>query len=163
MINNLWWHRTADIPVVEIDDAFYEGVILPRGNPLGRGSQDCVKVGEVKDLNAYAAEAHANNRTWWHDPETGERVERDPLTMIVLMHSELSEMVEGIRKDLPDDHLPHRPAEHVELADLIIRALDYAGGRGIDIQAVYDEKIAYNRTRADHKPENRLKSGGKRF
>jgi len=79
------------------------------------------------------------------------------------MHSELSEMLEGVRKGKPDEHLPHRSSEEVEAADLLIRLFDYAGYRGLDIAGAYLEKRAYNDTRLDHKLENRRKEGGKAF
>ena len=43
---------------------------------------------------------------WWHDLHTGEPLNRNKAESIALMHSELSEMLEGVRKSLPDDHCP---------------------------------------------------------
>ena len=83
------------------------------------------------------------------------------LAKLALCHSETSEALEGVRKGLMDDHLPHRPMVEVELADTIIRILDLAGFMGLDIGAALAEKYAYNQTRADHKKENREKAGGK--
>ena len=51
----------------------------------------------------------------------------------------------------------------VELADAVIRIFDYAEAFGYDLQSAIHEKIAYNRTRADHQLENRSKPGGKAF
>jgi len=78
-----------------------------------------------------------------------------------LMHTELAEATEGARKDLMDDHLPHRKMEEVELADAIIRILDYAGALGYNVAEALIEKVAYNLDRADHKPEARAAEGGK--
>lgn len=114
-------------------------------------------------LNAYAAQSHQDNAAWWRDPVTGEPVERNKGELIALMHSELSEALDGVRKGLRDDHLPHRSAEEVELADCLIRIFDYAGGYGLDLEGAYREKRAYNRQRADHKHAARLADGGKRF
>jgi NTP pyrophosphatase (non-canonical NTP hydrolase) len=66
------------------------------------------------------------------------------LARIALIHSELSEMVEGIRKDAQDDKLPHRKMEEVELADTLIRMEDYAGTYGLDLGGARNEKEAYN-------------------
>lgn len=65
---------------------------------------------------------------WWTDLETGERLKRSWEEAIALVHSELSEALEGLRKGLQDDHLPHRPMIEVELADVFIRLCDMAGG-----------------------------------
>lgn len=93
----------------------------------------------------------------WHDRP------RDRGTLLMLIVSELAEAMEGERKDLMDDHLPHRPMAEVELADAIIRIMDYAGAAGYDIGGAVVEKLAYNLTRNDHKKEVRDGSGGKRF
>ncbi len=44
--------------------------------------------------------------------------------------------MEGERKDLMDDKLPHRKMAEVELADALIRIFDYAGAYGYDPQQV---------------------------
>lgn len=115
---------------------------------------------------------------WWNVPTYGEPysgrkedVRRYPShilrwwisTKIALIHSELSEALEGARKDKMDDHLPHLKSINVEMADAVIRIMDLCGGLGIDIGHAIAEKLAYNAQRADHKPENRDKAGGKAF
>ena len=115
------------------------------------------------NLNDLAQEIHAANEKWWVDLETGEPLERNKGELLALIHSEISEALEGERKNLMDDHLPHRKMAEVELADAVIRILDYAGGFGYDLQGAYEEKMAYNKQRADHKPENRKKENGKKF
>jgi NTP pyrophosphatase (non-canonical NTP hydrolase) len=115
------------------------------------------------NLNDYAKEVHDANAKWWHDLKTGARLNRNKGEMIALMHSELSEALEGIRKDLADDKLPHRTMEEVELVDCLIRIFDYAAGFGLDLEGAYKEKMVYNAHRLDHTVAHRLSEGGKKF
>ncbi len=162
----------------------------------------------------------------WHDEP------RSLNTFVCLFHSELSEAMEGLRKNLMDDHLTQYPMFQVELADFVIRCFDYLGlqsfngwnetikeynddasepwssgckseidllaelhslvstshvaasdkdisnsliagcvigaysfsfEHNFDLKQVIDEKVEYNKLRADHKRENRAKSNGKKF
>jgi hypothetical protein len=81
---------------------------------------------------------------------------------LALIHSEISEAMEGFRKDLADDKLPHRKMAEVELADAILRITDLAGALGFNLGAALAEKMAYNAQRDDHKRENRALPGGKK-
>lgn len=164
-------------------------------------------------INEYAKTIHANNVVagWW--PEN-----RCLLEAIQLVSTEVSEATEGERKDLMDDKLPHRKMGEVELADALIRMLDFGGYMGLkhrfnslvvtagkkasyyhyhinsnlfasypedmtnmnysavidcildtglymnyDIEGAMIEKLEFNKTRPDHKIENRMKEGGKKF
>lgn len=98
---------------------------------------------------------------WFTNPKTHRRIDPDPLQKLMLMVTEISECAEGVRKSLPDDKLPHRSMEEVELADVLVRLFEYAGWRGLDVGGAFVEKIHFNATRADHKMENRAKEGGK--
>jgi hypothetical protein len=103
---------------------------------------------------------------WWKNIATNEPFPKGDVTLqlakLALVHSEVSEAVEGVRKGLMDDKLPHRPMPEVELADAIIRAFDLAGHEGWDLAGAILEKLEYNTSRADHKIENRLADGGKK-
>lgn len=97
----------------------------------------------------------------WHREDSS-----NPLafaTKIALIHSEVSEALEGFRKNLMDDHLKDRKAVEVELADAVIRIMDLAGALNLDLGGAIVEKLAYNQVRADHKPEARAETNGKKF
>jgi len=115
---------------------------------------------------------------WWHNLKTGEDMTFSYVTdvlvgklpaprnigeLLCLVHSEVSEAMEGARKGLVDDKLPHRSMLEVELADAVIRIFDMAGGLDLDLGAAFAEKLEFNAKRADHKVEHRKADGGKAF
>lgn len=111
------------------------------------------------------------NAGWWTDLKLGVNM-RDPDYMrqyrlvtekLCLIHSEVSEAMEGYRKDLMDDKLPHRKMIEVELADALIRICDLAGAMELDLGGAVSEKMDFNARRPDHQLQNRLKEGGKKF
>lgn len=181
-------------------------------------------------LNDYARLCHKANESWW----PADKLSRPKGQLLALCVSELSEALEGHRRDLRDDKLPHRRMVEVELVDFLIRAFDMAGGYGwdiqeeeiglpslaaygqyyynqnryavsdnfpdnemrviahlincwvgydeaaslqkaicsvltvmshyqMDIQGAFDEKMAFNAHRADHKLEHRAADGGKKY
>lgn len=115
------------------------------------------------DLNQYATQCHADNEKWWIDIRTGERLNRNKGELLCLIHSEISECMEGERKNLMDDKLPNRRMAEVELVDALIRIFDYAGAFGYDLQGAYDEKRAFNANRIDHTHEARALPDGKKW
>lgn len=115
----------------------------------------------------------ARENGWWTDMATGQPTHstgypkiqptKNVGELLCLVHSEISEAMEGHRKLLMDDKLQHRTMLEVELADAVIRCFDMAGGLDLDLAGAISEKLAFNAARADHKLENRRAEGGKKF
>jgi len=79
------------------------------------------------DYNKLAIEIFEQNKAvgWWDD------INRCPYTSLQLVSTEIAEATEGERQNIMDDHLPNRKMGEVELADALIRILDFAGRYGI--------------------------------
>jgi NTP pyrophosphatase (non-canonical NTP hydrolase) len=106
----------------------------------------------TKAWNEKATEVHetAKAKGWWD-------VERNDGEIIALMHSELSEALEALRHgNPPDSHIPGFCGTEAELADVVIRIMDYGKGRGLRVAEAVEAKMAYNATRE-------RKHGGKAF
>lgn len=103
---------------------------------------------------------------WWTSRLTHKPLDQTQVNFaekLCLIHSEISEAMEGDGKDLMDDHLPHRKMAEVELADAMIGILDLAGFKGYDLAGAMIEKLAYDQQRADHQAAARNAPGGKAY
>lgn len=120
-------------------------------------------IGPKTALNELAEICHKQYANWWINIETGEPIQRNVGELLMLCVSELAEAMEGHRKNLQDDKIPHRKMFEVELADCLIRIFDMAGGLRMDLGGAFVEKMAFNSTREDHKIEQRKAAGGKKY
>lgn len=101
---------------------------------------------------------------WWDDViHTPGGIDSVTPTKLMLIVSEISEAMEGHRKNLMDSHLPNRTAFEVELADAVIRICDLAGAHNLDLGGAIEEKLRYNKQRQDHSKEARAGEHGKRY
>lgn len=99
----------------------------------------------MKKYIEFGKRLHEQNKKvgWWDKPRT-------VATLTNLCISENSEALEGDRKKLPDDKLPHHPMVHVELADTLIRTLDMIAYYGyLDLGEVVDSLMSIRPKYAD--------------
>lgn len=116
----------------------------------------------------------AKEKGWWEDKQKAALNPREAAGLHMLMVSEIAEATECLRKDEPPvwqegvEHgkpvtpegnwsLDKKPeGELIELADCVIRIMDYCGHHGWDLENAINIKHTYNVRRA-------YKHGGKKF
>jgi len=95
------------------------------------------------DINESVSEIHATavEKGWWDG-------KRQKLALHMLMVTEVGEASQCVRKGDPLDGADGKPeGEAAELADVVLRVMDYFGHEGWDLAAMLRRKMDYNKTR----------------
>ena len=121
----------------------------------------------AKDLNdlrqlltLFSAELHQNSRAkgWWDDRDELSKTPAGHVAVdigcLALAGTELAEAIEATRVPCQDDHIPFYTGQEAEVADTIIRLLDFAAARNLKVVDAMIAKADYNRSRS-------YKHGGK--
>lgn len=119
-------------------------------------SEEIVETDHYESIKVISDKVHANAlaKGWWDNGD------RPPLEVHMLIVSEIAEATEEVRKGTSPLYFEgdtNKPAgELIELADAMIRIMDYCAQKGWDLGNAIKLKHEYNLTRE-------YRHGGKKF
>lgn len=105
------------------------------------------------EYNKLAADVYQTAKDHgWHDKEVSDE------RCLLLMVTEIAEATEALRNpEMPaDHHIPAYSELEAELADVVIRIMNYGALRNLDVAGAIEAKAQYNKNRP-------YKHGGKKF
>lgn len=112
-------------------------VVIHHSPPLTRWEQGFID--HMKEMGT-AIHQLVVEKGWWKE-------ERNNGEMIALIHADLAEALEAMRKENPpDSKVPEFSSVEVELADMIIRILDMAANRKWRVAEALVEKHRFNQS-----------------
>lgn len=120
-------------------------------NPVPPTEQEITENDFLSSWKIFAIGLYAKGKAsgFYDTPHTDPRFNHEQ--KLILMVSEIIEGLEGTRgapwPGIPDDKLPHRPMLEVELADAVIRIMNYASHCGLNVADAIVEKARFNATR----------------
>lgn len=97
----------------------------------------------ISEFKKKSQEIHetAKSKGWWEK-------DRNDAEIICLMHSELSEALEALRTgNNPSEHIPAFSGLEEELADIIIRIMDYSEYKKLKLANAIEAKNQFNKSR----------------
>lgn len=117
-----WEQAKAKIQELNSPDTFYRGAML-----------------EIFDSFSARIATWNDAQGFWQSENHGEK--------FMLMVTELGEAMEGHRKPGPSDKIPAFTQVEEELADCLIRILDYSGHFNLRLGLAFLAKLEYNLSR----------------
>ncbi len=86
------------------------------------------------------------------------QTEGDDTRQLMLIVCELAEATEALRRPEmePDKHIPEFTELEAEIADVVLRCMNYAAGKSLRLAEAVEAKMEYNANRP-------FKHGGKKF